>query len=157
MDSWVEGWSKPIVQQNQISKECEKELHVCMRVLQRNRLAVCLFFYLLAKRQLWRLRSPMTFSHQDRDPGESKPRSKSGEIKIRFNPSQKTRENPRLSLKAIMQRERILPYSTSLFYSVLQWIGLMSTHIGEGQSALFIDSNINFIQNHSLGHTRNNA
>jgi len=52
MDSWVEGWSKPIVQQNQISKECEKELHVCMRVLQRNRLAVCLFFYLLAKRQL---------------------------------------------------------------------------------------------------------
>ena len=55
------------------------------------------------------------------------------------------------------ERERIRPYSTFLFYSVLQWIGLMSTHIGEGQSALFIDSNINFIQNHSLGHTRNNA
>lgn len=43
---WKVGVSKPIIQQNQISKECEKELHVCMRVLQRNRLAVCLFIYL---------------------------------------------------------------------------------------------------------------
>lgn len=33
------------------------------------------------------------------------------------------------------ERERILPYSTSLFCLVLQWIGLTSTHIGEGQSA----------------------